>query len=270
MTLDSPIKLSISCVYFDTDEKVFDETIQSLTNSIEHAKQKGLMIDAELHLINNNPKKDQWFTVKIKNFEPCFDRVICHTGHGNIGYGRGNNLAISSVNSDFHLVLNPDVFLAEDNIFNALHHMQNNPQLDALAADAFDSENNRLYLAKRQPSVIVLLARALNSKWLNKLLKQQLDRYEYRDLIPSAAGSLDIELMSGCYMLIKTPVLKSINGFDERFFLYFEDFDLSRRLNSKQLVFSIKILHLGGNTSRKGIHHISYFFKSFIIFSRIR
>lgn len=264
MTLYSPIKLSISCVYFDTDEKVFDETLQSLSNSIQHAKKKGLMIDAELHLINNNPKKDQWFKVKSINFEPCFDRVICHTGHGNIGYGRGNNLAISSINSDFHLVLNPDVFLAEDNIFNALDHMQNKPQLDALAADAFDSENNRLFLAKRQPSVIVLLARAVNSTLLNKILKKQLDKYEYRDLIPSAAGSLDIELMSGCYMLIRTPVLKSIHGFDERYFLYFEDFDLSRRLASKQLVQSVKILHLGGNASKKGFSHIFMFLRSML------
>jgi GT2 family glycosyltransferase len=266
LTLDSPIKLSVSCVYFDTDEKVFDETIQSLAKSIEHAKQKGLLIDTELHLINNNPQKDQWFKVKSINFESQLYRVICHTGHGNIGYGRGNNLAILSATSDFHLILNPDVFLAEDNIFNALHHMQNNSQLDALAADAFDPENNRLYLAKRQPSVMVLLARAINSKWLNKFLKQQLDRYEYRDLIPSATGSLDIELMSGCYMLIRTPALKSINGFDERYFLYFEDFDLSKRLTQKALVFRVRITHLGGKAARKGRSHFVMFSKSMLRF----
>jgi GT2 family glycosyltransferase len=262
LTLDSATKLSISCVYFDTDEAVFEQTIQSLANSIEHAKQNGLIIDAELHLINNNPQKDQWFKDKSKTFEPWFNKSICHTGHGNIGYGRGNNLAISSVTSDFHLVLNPDVFLAEDNIFNAIHHMKNNQQLDALAADAFDHENNRLYLAKRQPSVLVLFARAVNSTWLNKLLKQQLDRYEYRDLITTTMNSLEIELMSGCYMLIRTPVLKSINGFDERYFLYFEDFDLSRRLEKKSLVFSVKIHHLGGRASRKGAKHFKMFFTS--------
>jgi GT2 family glycosyltransferase len=266
LTLDSPFKLSISCVYFDTDETVFDETIQSLAKSIKHAKQKGLMIDAELHLINNNPQKDPWINIQSKTFEPGFDRLICHTGHGNIGYGRGNNLAISIINSDLHLILNPDVFLAEENIFNALHHMQNNPQLDALAADAFDSENNRLYLAKRQPSVMVLLARAVNSKWLNKLQKKQLDRYEYRDLIPNTSNSLNIELMSGCYMLIRTPVLKLINGFDERYFLYFEDFDLSRRLQTKQLVLEVKIQHFGGNSSRKGIKHILMFLRSMLRF----
>lgn len=260
------VKLSISCVYFDTDEKIFEETINSLAKSIKHAKQSSLLIDTELHLINNNPQKDEWFATKSKTFEPWFDRLICHTGHGNIGYGRGNNLAIASVSSDFHLVLNPDVFLAIDNIFNAIHHMRNNPQLDALAADAFDSENNRLYLAKRQPSIMVLLARAISSAWLNKLFKQQLDRYEYRDLIPNAKDILDIELMSGCYMLIRTPALKSINGFDERYFLYFEDFDLSNRLSIKQLVFSVRILHYGGNSSKKGMDHILMFLKSMLRF----
>jgi GT2 family glycosyltransferase len=266
LTLVSTVALSISCVYFDTDETVFEQTIHSLAKSIEHAKKNGLSIDAELHLINNNPQKDQWFRDKSKTFEPWFSRSICHTGHGNIGYGRGNNLAISSASSDFHLVLNPDVFLAEDNILNAIHHMKNNPQLDALAADAFSSDNNRLYLAKRQPSVMVLLARAINSACLNKLLKQQLDRYEYHDLIPTKADSLDVELMSGCYMLIRTPALKSINGFDERYFLYFEDFDLSRRLKQKHLVLNVKILHLGGNASKKGIKHILMFLKSMLRF----
>lgn len=266
MTLDSTITFSISCVYFDTDERVFEQTIQSLAKSIEHAKQNGLKINTELHLINNNPQKDQWFKDKSKTFEPWFNKSICYTGHGNIGYGRGNNLAISSVTSDFHLVLNPDVFLAEDNIFNAIHHMKSNPQLDALAADAFDHENNRLYLAKRQPSVLVLFARAVNSALINKLLKQQLDRYEYRDLIPTTMNSLQIELMSGCYMLIRTPVLKSINGFDERYFLYFEDFDLSNRLSIKQLVFSVRILHYGGNSSKKGMNHILMFLKSMLRF----
>lgn len=266
MTLGSPIKLSISCVYFDTYEKVFDETIQSLADSLEYAKKQGLVIYAELHLINNNPHKDEWFKFKSINFEAWFDSLICHMGHGNIGYGRGNNLAISSVDSDFHLVLNPDVFLAEDNIFNAIHHMQNNPQLDALAADAFDSESNRLYLAKRQPSVMVLLARSINSGWINKLLKNQLDTYEYRDVIPSASDSLEIELMSGCYMFIRTPILQTIKGFDERYFLYFEDFDLSKKIFSKHLVFKVRILHFGGNTSRKGIRHILMFIKSMLRF----
>jgi GT2 family glycosyltransferase len=266
LACNSPILFSVSCVYFDTDEKVFEDTIRFLAKSIQHAKQNGLVINTEVHLINNNIQKDQWFTNKSKAFESWFDRLICHTGQGNIGYGRGNNLAISSTNSDFHLVLNPDVFLAEDNIFNAIHHMQHNPQLDALAADAFDSENNRLFLAKRQPSVMVLLVRAINSKQLNKLFKQQLDRYEYRDLIPSTSGSLDIELMSGCYMFIRTQTLKSIGGFDERYFLYFEDFDLSTRLSIKQIVFKVKIQHLGGNTSKKGIRHILMFMKSMLRF----
>jgi GT2 family glycosyltransferase len=261
LILDSPTKLSISCVYFDTDENVFEKTIQSLAESILNAKQKGLLVEAELHLINNNPQKDQWFSNKSKFFEPWFDRLICHIGRGNIGYGRANNLAILSVNSDFHLVLNPDVFLAEDNIFNAIHHMQNNPQLDAVAADAFDSENNRLYLAKREPSLMVLIARAINAKWLSRLCKQKLDNYEYRDSIPNASA-LDIELISGCYMLIRTQKLKSIGGFDERYFLYFEDFDLSRRLEKKALVFSVKIHHLGGKASHKGINHIRMFFIS--------
>lgn len=260
------IKLSISCVYFDTDEKVFGNTIESLAKSIQHAKENGLMVDTELHLINNNPQKDRWFTKKSDDFEAWFDKLICYTGHGNIGYGRGNNLAISSTSSDFHLVLNPDVFLAEDNILNALHHMQYNPLVDALAADAYDYKNNRLYLAKREPSLIILFVRAIDAKWLNNIFKHQLDNYEYRDVIPSTSDTLDIELMSGCYMLLRTPILQAIKGFNPEYFLYFEDFELSRRLKRKVLAFSVRILHLGGNAARKGKSHFLMFSRSMLKF----
>jgi GT2 family glycosyltransferase len=270
LILDSPVRLSISCVYFDTDEDVFEKTINSLALSIEHAKKNGLLILTELHLINNNPLKDQWFIKKSINYESRFDKLISHTSHGNIGYGRGNNLAILSTKSDFHLVLNPDVFLAEDNIFNAIHHMQRNPELDALAADAFDSDNNRLYLAKREPSIAVLLARAINSKWLNKLLHKQLERYEYRDSYLGHPKMMSIELMSGCYMFVRTQKLQTLGGFDEKYFLYFEDFDLSRKIQTKALVFSVKIHHLGGKASRKGISHIRMFLISMIRYLRIR
>jgi GT2 family glycosyltransferase len=67
-------------------------------------------------------------------------------------------------------------------------------------------------------------------------------------------------------MLCRTRELKNIGGFSPEYFLYFEDFDLSRRLEKKVLLPTMKIIHLGGNTARKGLKHIKLFLKSYLIF----
>ena len=78
-----------------------------------------------------------------------------------------------------------------------------------------------------------------------------------------------ILLISGCFMLVDTKVLQEVGGFDERYFLYFEDFDLSLRIGILGgLVHSpnVRITHEGGNTAKKGAIHIWYFIKSGIRF----
>lgn len=259
------IRLSVSCVYFDTNQEIFENTIQSLLDSITFAKKNKIDLIDEIHLINNNPLKEKWFIDWSKHFENKFDHLVLHTGHGNVGYGCGNNLAILNTKSEYHLILNPDVILARDNIFHALLHMQTHPDTDLIAADAFDNFNNRLYLVKRQPTILVLLARALNIKWVNKILQKPLFHYEYRDLIPSETP-VSIELISGCYMLLNTRKLQTVKGFNEKYFMYFEDFDLSQKLDIKFFVPTVKIIHLGGNTARKNKRHFIMFCISMIRF----
>jgi len=76
-------------------------------------------------------------------------------------------------------------------------------------------------------------------------------------------------LLSGCFLLVETRTLKVVNGFDERYFLYFEDFDLSIRIAQLgKLVYApeVRITHSGGNTSSKGLWHVWRFLISGIRF----
>ena len=57
----------------------------------------------------------------------------------------------------------------------------------------------------------------------------RLARYEWRDVILAVQPFLDPPIVSGCWMMFRTVVLQQLGGFDPRFFLYFEDFDLSLR-----------------------------------------
>ena len=76
-------------------------------------------------------------------------------------------------------------------------------------------------------------------------------------------------LASGCFMLLRAHSLATVGGFDERYFLYFEDFDLSLRLaqlGEVQYLPEMQIIHHGGYAARKGWRHIAMFLRSGIRF----
>lgn len=262
--------LTISCVTFDSDIKVLGATLESLVKACLHAKRQDLLQTVKLHLIDNGPNAfnlHQLYKLKSEYHSNFFD-IQVHTGHGNIGYGKGHNLAILNVKSEYHLVLNPDVILDLNNISIALNYMCDNSDVGLLTPDAFGIEGDRQYIAKRHPNILILLARALKISWMNALFSNQLKKYEYRDLIP-AAEPIDISLASGCYMLFRTKIVQSQEGFNPHFFMYFEDFELSARINRISRVIhhpALQIIHLGGGASRKGGRHIYYFIVSYIKF----
>jgi GT2 family glycosyltransferase len=269
-SIHPPAGLSISCVIYDTDSALFFSTIQSLADSCKLAKEKSILNATELFLIENAPnQRNHDLLQKIANeYSSSFSSIKLISGHGNVGYGQGNNLSILHANSDYHLVLNPDVILDKENISIAIDFMNRHPDVGLLTPDAENQFGQREYIAKRYPSVIVLLARALNINLLTRLLESQLARYEYRDKIPGDSP-LEVQLASGCYMLLRTPVVQKAGGFTNKYFMYFEDFDLSLKIQKTHRIIhhpSVRIIHHGGKTARKGLKHIYYFFKSFVIF----
>jgi len=82
----------------------------------------------------------------------------------------------------------------------------------------------------------------------------------------------DPPIVSGCFMMFRTSVLKQLAGFDPRYFLYFEDYDLSLRTHAVARVAyvpNVRVLHHGGGASRKGSSHIRMFISSaFKFFNR--
>ena len=189
-------------------------------------------------------------------------------GHGNIGYGRAHNLALQLIDSDFHLVLNPDVTFEKDALFCGISLMNQNKDIKALNPFSVDPGGNKQYLCKGYPSVFTLLIRSFGLAVLNKTFSRRLSSYEMHDL-PEDKFTIREMLLSGCFMLVDTATLKAVNGFDEVYFLYFEDFDLSLRLSKfGKLAYApqVQITHSGGKTSSKGLWHVWNFCKSGVRF----
>lgn len=255
--------LSVSIVFFDTPRYVFDRTLATLGTSLQTAIECGVLAPpAIVFIIANGPlgMAEQVIAQQLGSAA----RVVLRDSHGNLGYGRGNNLAIEASTAAYHLVLNPDVALDPASIANALAYLEQTPQCVCVTPNATTcATGHREYLAKAEPSVWLLALRGFAPAWLRRHFVNQLAAYELRDR--DYSKPFRVPIASGAFMFCRTAVLKKLNGFDPAYFLYFEDFDLSRRLSREaeiHYVPSVAIEHAGGGAARKGVAHVLMFLRS--------
>jgi GT2 family glycosyltransferase len=149
----------------------------------------------------------------------------------NAGYGRGHNWAIRSMqNSKYHLILNPDIIVAPPTIQILAAFMDQNPDIGMVCPKVLNEDGSIQPLNKRYPTVFDLFARRFFPKILQGLFKRRLISYETRDVGYETIH--DVEFMTGCFMFCRTKVLEEVGGFDERYFMYFEDCDLGRKFQN--------------------------------------
>jgi GT2 family glycosyltransferase len=188
-------------------------------------------------------------------------------GHANIGYGAAHNLVLHGTGADYHLVLNPDAELAADALVNGIRWLDAHPDVGALAPAVADATGRRQYLCKRYPAVLDLALRGFAPLAVRRLFERRLARYEMRDVVDvdPPRDAIGVPLMSGAFVLARRDAIDRTGGFDPRFFLYFEDFDWSVRLNAvarNAYVPSVNIIHHGGGTAGKGLRHVLWFIGS--------
>lgn len=260
--------LSISIVTYHTAQPLLEELWGSLVVAAERAAAAGACDGFKLILVDNAESDDR----AVRDFVARHDdaRVELHAGHGNIGFGAGHNLALHQTDSDYHLVLNADVKLAADSLTEALRFMEAHPECGLLAPAVYDGQGRQQFLCKRYPAVLDFFLRGFAPGWLRRRFGKRLERYELRDLVRETV-LWDPPVVSGSFMFFRTSVLKRLGGFDTRFFLYFEDFDLTLRaakISRVAYVPSVRIVHYGGNAARKGFGHVRMFIAAAFRFYR--
>ncbi|MDN5695875.1 MAG: glycosyltransferase family 2 protein, partial [Staphylococcus equorum] len=147
---------------------------------------------------------------------------------GNFGFGYGHNLAIQKYakSSEFFLICNPDVLFEIKQFEQLLSFIKERREGLFLPKIIYPNGEDQ-FGARLLPSPINLFARRFSKK-----LALQLDQqYLLKDYIIDEPVS--VPYLSGCFMLFRSLSLLEINGFDERFFMYMEDVDISRRCAEK-------------------------------------
>lgn len=146
----------------------------------------------------------------------------------NRGFGAGHNIAIRKIinESPYHLVLNPDVYFDNNVVAAILSYLDTHHDVAHLMPRIINEKGETQYLAKLLPTPLDLIFKRFLSKSLSekRLQKFQLRFTDYNSV-------MNVPYLSGCCMLLRTEALQTTGLFDERFFMYPEDIDLTRRLH---------------------------------------
>ena len=177
-------------------------------------------IELELHVVDNSPggtlgEHLQWQCPGVQYYPQRKD----------LGYAGGCNLVIPNLRSQYHLVCHPDVTFDDKLLSNMVNYMERNKDCVILTPKVLNADGTEQFLPKRAPTIKYLLGSA-RKKWPGPFKAWNA---EYTLEGADIRTPTSVEVADGCFLLIRTGILRQLQGFDPKFFLTHEDTDLSRR-----------------------------------------
>ena len=229
-------------------------TQEMLKGCLESIRQNGSFLRIEVIVVDNNSNDGSREMVEI-----LFPEVKLINSGSNIGFSRANNLGIPHADTPLVLFLNPDTLVMKGTMEGMIDFMRSHPTVGAMSCKityppaptetvGANGETQKLTL-QWFPSPLTWLFRML---FLSDEMIEKFKRYlPYKD--PHESGY--VSLLAGACLMVRRGVLEQIGCFDERFFMYGEDYDLCRRIKDAgwQLYYmsEVKIAHHVGGASRK-------------------
>ena len=179
----------------------------------------------------------QEFAQRVLGGEPELKRKaeagfrLIYIPHENNGYGGGHNVALKEaqkVGSTYHLVVNPDVWFGPEVIPALIEYMDNHEEVGQMMPKVLYPNGQIQRLAKLLPTPLDFIGRFCLP---NFMIKRRNTRFE---LIQSGfSKALNVPFLSGCFMFFRMSAIEDVGMFDEHFFLYAEDVDITRRMHQK-------------------------------------
>lgn len=259
------IKLSVVIVNYNV-KYFLEQALYSARESFAHLEANIPGGDWEIFVVDNNSKDDSVELVKTK-----FPEVKLIANSDNPGFGKANNQAIALSKGQYILLLNPDTVVKEDTFTKVVQFMDEHPDAGALGVKMIDGQGNFLPESKRglpTPRVAFFKVSGLSSLFPKS---SYFNWYHLGHL--SDAENHEVEILSGAFMLCRKKALDEVGSFDEDFFMYGEDVDLSYRIikgGYKNYYFAdTSIIHYKGESTKKGsMNYVRMFYNAMDIFAQ--
>jgi len=250
------MKLSVIIVNYNV-KYFLEQCLHSVAAAV-----KGM--DAEVMVVDNASSDNS-----VAYLQPLFPRVLFIPSTQNLGFGRANNLALQQAKGEYVVFLNPDTIVPEDIFQHAIHFFETQPSAGSIGVRMLDGCGTFLPESKRAfPSVSATFYKATG---LAALFPRSAVFNRY------ALGHLDetknhrVEVLAGAFMMVRKALLDTTGAFDEQFFMYGEDIDLSFRLQQSGMhnwyVAETPIIHFKGESLQKwSANHVKVFYEAMIVF----
>lgn len=246
-----PFSCTASLVLFKTPLQMLREVLQSFPPYVF------------ITIVDNSP---------IPVLQPVVSNmpmVAYHHAGQNLGYGKAHNLALKlSPPSDFHLIVNPDIIAEPTVIDKLLSFMGQHTDIGMVGPRFLYGDGSLQYLNRRSPTVLDIILRRLPDSLLTRRMRQRMSHHEMSDMNHHECH--EVESLSGAFMLCRRTILELAGGFDSRYFMYFEDFDLCftfRLLGFRTVCYPVvSVTHLWTRSSSKEICMTLIHIRSMIIF----
>ena len=173
--------------------------------------------------------------------------------HGkNLGYGYANNIAIKKYQKQtkYHVVLNPDVEFDEDVLSGLYNKLENDLNIGLAGVKILNPDGVTQYVNKKLPKPFDVTIRLIGKKipiigrLIKKIFRRSRNSYKLKDLDHNK--DIICPAISGCFMFFRSSALKDIGLFDPRYFMYYDDVDISRRCFAKYKVIifnKVSVIH---------------------------
>lgn len=245
--------LSISIVAYRKydDIKYALKTMEKCTNS---------NIKKDIYIVDNSGFPDHFALKKeFKEFVRRYSDVKYVDTKRNLGYGSGHNYIIPSLNSRYHCIMNPDIVFIEDAFKAIISFMDSNSDIGMIIPNIVDEQGRRQLVYRKEPTIFDMFIRMFCQKLFIKRIREHTLQYE------DYSKPFQVPFGQGSFLVIRTDLLKKINGFDEHYFMYLEDADLCKRVNqvSKLMYFpNATIIHKWERGSHRDKTLFKYHIKS--------
>jgi len=241
------LKLSVIILNYNV-QYFLEQCLQSVQKAIS-------TIDAEIIVIDNDSKDGSCDLIRNK-----FSEVILIENNENVGFSKANNQGVAIAKGEYVCILNPDTIVAENTFVNALSVIEVKNEIGALGVKLIDGTGNFLPESKRNVPTIKSAAA--------KLINSSKKTYYANHLNENENGYIDI--LVGAFMFIEKKKYKEVGGFDEDYFMYGEDIDLSYKFlkagYKNYYLGSAKTLHYKGESTSKDKEYFKRFYGAMHIF----